>query len=193
ELYLAATDEAAAETAALGALATEAGMAPTALLDHCYALRGAHATRHLFALVAGLDATVPGEEELLADVRRGYDDALAAGLTGPLTNRLFSAALAAAKKVRAQTGIERCGVTVAAVAVEIARSALGDLSRRRMLVIGDGHDGELAAEALGAEGMRAAFLGGRRAASHARDGSGSRCGVVVSVGELANELWRADI
>src|ERR671928_1759849 len=102
ELYLAAADEAAAETAALGALAAEAGMAPTALLDHCYALRGAHATRHLFALVAGLDATVPGEEELEADVRRGYDEAREAGLTGPLTNRLFSAALAAGKKVRTQ-------------------------------------------------------------------------------------------
>jgi glutamyl-tRNA reductase len=187
EVYVAAADETAAETAALGALAAEAGMAPTTLLDHCYALRGSHAIRHLFTLVSGLDATVPGEEELLADVRRGYDDALAAGLTGPLTNRLFSAALAAGKKVRTETGIERCGVTIDAVAVEIAQSALGDLSRRRMLVIGDGSDGELAAQGLAAAGVRVAFLGGRRAAR------GAGCGVVVGIGELANELWRSDI
>jgi glutamyl-tRNA reductase len=187
ELYVAAADETAAESAALGALAAEAGMAPTALLDHCYALRGSHATRHLFTLVAGLDATVPGEEELLADVRCGYDEALAAGLTGPLTNRLFTAALAAGKKVRTQTGIDRCGVTVAAVALEVVRSALGDLSRRRVLVIGDGGDGELAAQELAAEGVRVAFTGARRPAS------GGGCGVVVGVAELANELWRSDI
>jgi glutamyl-tRNA reductase len=191
ELYLAVDDDASGETVALGALAAESRIACTDLVDYCYSLRGSGATRHLFAVTAGLDSMVLGESEIQGQVRRAYEDALQAGTTGPLTNRLFTAALAAGKRVRTETAIDRRGVTVGAAAVELAGSVLGDLGRRRMLVIGSGKSGELTAQALAGSGVRAVFVGGRR-----RDdalGAGSRFGVAVDEQDLPAELVRADI
>ena len=52
-----------------------------------------------------------GEAEVQGQVRRAYEAALEAGTTGPLTNRLFTAALQTGKRVRTETGIARERVT----------------------------------------------------------------------------------
>ena len=49
--------------------------------------------------------------------------------TGPLTNKLFRAALATGKRVRTETAISEGRSSVASVAVDLARDALGDLAR----------------------------------------------------------------
>ena len=48
---------------------------------------------------------IVGEAEVQGQVRRAYEAALAAGTTGPFTNRLFRAALQAGKRVRTETAI----------------------------------------------------------------------------------------
>ena len=72
-----------------------------------YAPRNCDAARHLFRVTAGLESMVLGEAEVQGQVKRAYEHALAAGTTGPLTNRLFTAALQAGKRVRTETGDRR--------------------------------------------------------------------------------------
>jgi glutamyl-tRNA reductase len=64
--------------------------------------------------------------------------------------------------VRTETGIGRSRVSVAGVAVQLARSMLGDLSTRSALVIGAGENGELTAEALHKQGVATVFVANRR-------------------------------
>jgi glutamyl-tRNA reductase len=71
---------------------------------------------------------IVGEAEVQGQVKRAYEAALAARTTGPLTNKLFRAALATGKRVRTDTAIGAGGASVASVAVEAARTALGDLA-----------------------------------------------------------------
>ena len=154
ELYLVSNDPVQAEADVLGRLATRAGIRPTDLAHVVYTPRNCDAARQLYRVAAGLESMIVGEAEVQGQVRRAYDLALAAGTTGPLTNRLFRAALEAGKRVRSQTGIGDRRVSVSTVAVELARDTVGDLSRRAVIVIGAGETSERTAQALATRASR---------------------------------------
>jgi glutamyl-tRNA reductase len=161
ELYLFAADPVEAETAALGVLAREAELRPTELLGLLYSHRGEDAARHLFSVTAGLDSMILGEFEIQGQVKRAYEMALVEGITGPVLNRLFRAALAAGRRARHETGISEKGLSLSSVAVELAQRTLGDLARRQVLVIGAGDTAELTARALHARGVETVFVANR--------------------------------
>ena len=76
------------------ACANRAGIRPTELADVVYSPRNCDAARQLYRVASGLESMIVGEAEVQGQVRRAYELALAAGTTGPMTNRLFRAALA---------------------------------------------------------------------------------------------------
>ncbi len=192
ELYLVVSDPVEAESTGLGVLTREAGIRPTELLGHLYSLRAEEAARHLLRVTAGLDSMILGEAEVQGQVKRAYELALVEGATGPVLNRLFRGALAAGGRARAETGIGEKGVSVPSVAVELARRALGDLSQRRVLVVGAGETAELVARALTARGVRTVFVANRhydRAIGLAQRFAGE----AVRFEQLPEQLAEADI
>src|SRR5437764_193164 len=192
ELHLVARDPVEAEGAALSALARQGGIRPTELSGRLYSLRDGDAVRHLFEVAAGLDSMIVGEAEVQGQVKRAYELALVEGVTGPISNRLFRDALAAGKRVRTETAIGRSRVSVAGVAVQLAKSMLGDLSARSALVIGAGENGELTAEALHHQGVATVFVANRR---HDRAiGLAERFGgTAVRFEDLPAQMLQADI
>jgi glutamyl-tRNA reductase len=162
EMYLVVDDAVDAESAALVSMARHASIRPTELVSAIYSLRDEEAVRHLFEVVAGLESMIVGEAEVQGQVKRAYELALVEGVTGPFSNRLFRDALAAGKRARTETGISRAQTSVSSVAVELGRTVLGDLETRRVLVIGAGENGELAARAFHDRGVQAVFVANRR-------------------------------
>ena len=138
ELYLVTADPVDAETAALAVLARQGEIRPTELTESLYSMRDQDAVRHLFSVAAGLDSMIIGEAEIQGQIKRAYELALVEGATGPIINRLFREALGAGKRVRTETGVGRAHVSVASVAVSLAARELGDLTARRVLVVGAG-------------------------------------------------------
>ena len=162
ELYVVVSDPVEAETTVLGMLARQAGLRPTELIDGIYSDRNCDAARHLYRVTSGLESMIVGEAEVQGQVKRAYEAALAARTTGPLTNKLFRAALATGKRVRTDTAIGAGGASVASVAVEAARAALGELATRHVLIIGAGETAELTARALTEQGVSTMFVANRR-------------------------------
>jgi glutamyl-tRNA reductase len=162
ELYFVTSDAVGAENEALGVLSRQADIRPTELLGHVYSLRDGEAVRHLFEVAAGLDSMIVGEAEVQGQVKRAYELALVEGVTGPVSNRLFRDALGTGKRVRTETAIGRSRVSVSSVAVELAEATLGDLTDRRVLIIGAGETGELTARALHEHGVETVFVANRR-------------------------------
>jgi len=192
ELYLLVTDPVEAESAVLGLLARRAGIRPTELLDGIYSLRNCDAARHLYRVASGLESMIVGEAEVQGQVKRAYEAALAARTTGPMTNKLFRAALATGKRVRTETAISAGRASVASVAVDAAHEALGDLTNRHVLLIGAGETAELTARALHDHGVTTMFIANRRrerAIALAQQFGGAS----GSFDALPSELARADI
>ncbi len=192
ELYLVVSDPVEAESTVLAMLASQAGIRPTELAPAIYAHRNCDAARHLFRVAAGLDSMIVGEAEIQGQVKRAYDAALAAEMAGPLTSRMFKAALATGKRVRTETSIGERRLSLSTVAVSLARELLGPLEGREVVVVGTGETSELTARALADGGVRTVFVATRRrdrALALARRYGGSS----VSFDELPQALERADI
>ncbi len=192
ELYVVVGEPVEAESRVLAMLASQAGIRPTALASAIYSHRNCDAARHLFRVTAGLESMIVGEAEIQGQVKRAYDAAIGKETVGPLTNRLFKAALATGKRVRSETGIGARSLSLPAVAVTLAREQLGALEGREVVIVGTGETGELTARALADSGVRTVFVATRRrdrALSLARRYGGS----TVSFDQLPEVLTRADI
>jgi glutamyl-tRNA reductase len=192
ELYVVASDPVQAESAVLTALARRAGIRPTELAEVMYFPRNCDAARQLYRVASGLESMIVGEAEVQGQVRRAYEAALAADTTGPLTNRLFSAALQTGRRVRSETSIGAGRTSVSTVAVELAKDVVGHLSDREVLIIGAGETSELTARALGTEGVSTIFVANRHA-DRARSMAERFGGTVLSLEHLPHQLETADI
>jgi glutamyl-tRNA reductase len=153
ELYVAAPNVEAAERAAVAALAEIEPEVEQAL----YRLRDHAAALHLFRVAAGLDSLIPGEGEILGQVRAAYE----AGTTGTLLDRVFRQALHAGRKVRAQTAIGESPASVSSAAAALAEQVFGNLDGRSILLVGAGKISEQAARNLLSRHARIAFVANR--------------------------------
>ncbi|HMJ33858.1 MAG TPA: glutamyl-tRNA reductase [Baekduia sp.] len=192
EVYLVG-DPVGAETELLTRLAQRAGTRPTELAEALYAPRNCDAARQLYRVVSGLESMIVGEAEIQGQAKRAYEAALEAGTTGPLTNRLFTAALQTGKRVRSETTIGEGRASVSSVAVGLARDVMGpELSSRDVVIIGAGETSELTARALAEQGVRTIFVANRHA-DRARSIAERFGGSVSSLHELPERLAEADI
>jgi glutamyl-tRNA reductase len=181
-----------AESDVLGLLAGRAGIRPTELAETIYSPRNCDAARQLYRVTAGLESMIVGEAEIQGQVRRAHEAALRADSSGPLTNRLFAAALTTGKRVRSETEIGASRVSVPSVAVDLALSVLSGLEGRHVVILGAGETSELMAQALADRGADTIFVANRhadRALSLAQRFGGS----VVGLEQLPEQLLQADI
>lgn len=192
EITVVVGDPVAAESELLGWLARRAGIRPTELGKVMYSPRNCDAARQLFRVTSGLESMIVGEAEVQGQVKRAYETALAAGTAGPLTSRLFTAALQTGKRVRTETKIAEGHASVSSVAVSLAAETLGDLADRHVVIIGAGETSELTARALAERGVTTMFVANRHA-DRARSLAERFGGEVAPFDRLPEQLEQADI
>jgi glutamyl-tRNA reductase len=137
------------ELAHHGGLGQESELAP-----FLYDKRGEDAVRHAFRVAASLESMVLGEPQILGQVKHAYDAAVAAGALKGTLGRCMHKAFTVAKRVRTETSIGAGTVSIASVAVDLARRIFGDLENHAVLLLGAGEMAEAAAKGL-SKGARA--------------------------------------
>ncbi len=148
ELIATAEDPDIAVEALIEAMASIHGLNSDSLRQFLYVKRGEDAVRHVFRVASSLDSMVLGEPQILGQVKDGYSRAAGVQATGPVLNRLLHRAFFTAKRVRTETGIGYAAVSVAYVAVELAKKILGELRGKSVVLVGAGEMAELAARHL---------------------------------------------
>src|SRR5205085_8078648 len=131
----------------------------TPLGDAHYRLRDRAGAIHLIRVAPGLDSMVPGEGEILGQVRTAFE----VGAAGPFLDRLFRQALHAGRKARAQTAIGESPASVSSAAAALAAQVFGALRGRTIVLLGAGKVSELAARNLLSRGARIAVVANRSA------------------------------
>jgi glutamyl-tRNA reductase len=94
---------------------------------------------HLFQVAAGLKSVVPGEFEILGQLRRALELAVEEQSAGNEVTDIFQRAIASGRRVRAETAISRGTTSFAQAAASAAMDELGsDLSGAHVVVLGAG-------------------------------------------------------
>ncbi len=113
-----------------------------------FVLKDRKAVFHIFKVASSLDSMVIGEPQIVYQFKEAFFMAKEIRTSGKILNRLFEKALKASKRVRTETKIGRNAVSVSYVSVELAKRIFGDLKKARVLLVGAGEMGELAAHYL---------------------------------------------
>jgi len=162
------------------------------LNKHLYEYNEQEAVRHLFRVAASLDSMVVGEPQILGQVKEAYATARAVGAVRAQLDQLVTRAFAVAKRVRTETAVGSSSVSIASVAVELAKKIFGNLQGKHVYLVGAGKMSELAARHLMAHGCASIFVANRtydRAVSLAYKFKGH----AIHFEDLHNTCDRADI
>jgi glutamyl-tRNA reductase len=120
--------------------------------------RDIDAISHLFRVVSGMESMVVGETQIGGQVKRSYEEGIRLGFVGSQFHRIFQKAFKVAKKIRAQTEVGRLAVSIPSIGVKLAENVLGNLSTKKVGILGLGEIGKVAAEYFGSTQPEKLFL-----------------------------------
>jgi len=135
-------------TALLDRLHAVTGVDPQDLDGALEVLSGEDAVRHLFAVAAGLESRLIGEDEILGQVRTAVRVADREGTPTPLLRELFQWAVRTGRRARRAAGLAEGRISLAHRAVEVLEERLHPLHGRTVLLLGSGHMAGRVVEAL---------------------------------------------
>ncbi|HEX3907896.1 MAG TPA: glutamyl-tRNA reductase [Mycobacteriales bacterium] len=173
-------------------LAAHTGVALDALTTHLYVHYEDRAVQHLFAVAAGMDSMVVGEQQILGQLRAALAVARAEHTVGRALSPLIEQALRVGKRAHAETGIDRAGRSLVTVGLDLAAAAIGDLRGLRAAVVGAGSMSALAATGLRDRGVADLVVVNRTPARAARLAAAVG-GRALPLGSLAEAVSGADV
>lgn len=191
ELYAAAPEPPRAEADLKRFWVEQRGVSARDFEPYLYHLVGGEAVEHLFAVACGMDSAIIGEPQILGQVREALRCGLEHRSMGRVLSALFRKAITTGRRARTETGIGRNAATISYAAVEVARKTFGDLRSSRVLLVGAGKMGELAAKNLLHKGVARIAVVGRTAERAKQLALG--CGSVVALSRLEDALHGCDI
>ena len=104
---------------------------------------------------------VVGEPQILGQIKEAYAVARAMGTINSQLDALLTRAFAVAKKIRSETAVGASAVSVASIAVDLAKKIFGSLQGRTVFLVGAGKMSELAARYLLAQGAGSILVANR--------------------------------
>ncbi|MCM8819520.1 MAG: glutamyl-tRNA reductase [Candidatus Omnitrophica bacterium] len=131
------------------------------IFPYLYLYKNKDAIGHLFSVSCGLDSLILGETQILGQVKSAFIEAKNAGFTDNYLDKVFSAAIAFAKRIHSQTEISKGKISIGSVAIDFIKEKLGNFVDKTVIIIGTGKVGELVLKYLENEKSRVIFVANR--------------------------------
>ena len=123
-------------------------ISPEAAADCFITHSGQAAAQHLMEVACGLHSQILGEGQIITQVRKAWELAQQAESADAALSALFRCAVTAGKRARTQVSISRHAPSLGTRCRDVLAQELGSLAGKKILVIGNGQMGRLAAELL---------------------------------------------
>jgi glutamyl-tRNA reductase len=166
-------------------LSRHSGIPVQELTGNLYVHYEDRAVQHLLAVSSGLESVVVGEDQIIGQVRSALKLADDQGTLGRSLRDLGRLALRTGKRARAETGIDRLGLSLVSVGIERAVGS-GDLSGVNVLVVGAGAMSGLAVATAARAGAAKITVANRTRQKAERLASGIAKGVARAVADFTD-------
>jgi len=174
-------------------LSRHSGIAQAELTPCLYVHYEDRAVQHLLAVASGLDSMVVGEDQIIGQVRTAVKSAEEHQAMGRVLRDLGRVALRAGKRARAETGIDRMGLSLVTVGIELALEQLRqEIKDTRVLVVGAGTMSGLAVATAARQGA-ARLVVANRTRARAERLAASAGAEVADLADLAGEIAAAGL
>jgi glutamyl-tRNA reductase len=179
-------------------LSRYSGIPATELTSSLYVHYEDRAVQHLLAVSCGLESMVVGEDQILGQVRTALKRADDHGTLGRSLRDLGRLALRTGKRARAETGIDRLGLSLVSVGIDLAVGQLevpvktARLAGLHVLVVGAGAMSGLAVATAARAGAERVAVANRTRAKAERLAAGVG-GVVADFADLPTAIAQADL
>ena len=122
---------------------------------------GSEALLHLLRLASGLESMIIGEDQILGQLQKTFEEAKRYGTIGPILQRVFERAIRTGKAARLRTQINKGAVSIGSIAVNLLEEYIGDLKNKKILLIGAGQLAALVGKALATRKTATIFVANR--------------------------------
>ena len=173
-------------------LAQYSAVAEAELTPSLYVHYEDRAAQHLLAVASGLDSMVVGEDQILGQVRSALNKGRDMGTIGRGLSDLGRAALRAGKRARAETGIDRLGLSVVSVGLDMALAGR-DPRELDVLVVGAGAMSGLTVATVARKGVKKVVVANRTRARAERLTAAIPGAEVADLDDLSAAIERADL
>jgi glutamyl-tRNA reductase len=173
-------------------LAQYSGLPEAELTPSLYVHYEDRAAQHLLAVASGLDSMVVGEDQILGQVRSALNQGRGTGTIGRGLSDLGRAALRAGKRARSETGIDRLGLSVVSVGLDLAFAGR-DPRELDVLVVGAGAMSGLTVATVARKGAKKVIVANRTRAHAERLAAGAPNAEVADLKDLAAAIADADL
>ena len=180
-------------------LAQYSGIPAAVLTGSLYVHYEDRAVQHLLAVASGLDSMVVGEDQILGQVRTALRVAGEHGTLGRSLRDLGRLALRSGKRARAETGIDRLGISLVSVGTQLAAEQLGLsqgsgslLAGQHVLIVGAGAMSGLAVATAARSGASRVTVANRTRSKAERLAAGVG-GVVADFAALPGAIAESDL
>lgn len=153
ELYCVGDEAASLQAAMMAYLCEHYEIPADELQPYCYILTEEDAIRHLLRVSSGLESLVLGEDQILGQVTRAGEAAMASKTSRATLNRLFSHASYTGKRARTHTAINQNTTSVSHAAGHLIAQHYGQVEGIQVLILGAGEMAELALQAMQMQGF----------------------------------------
>ncbi|MEJ7589741.1 MAG: glutamyl-tRNA reductase, partial [Ferruginibacter sp.] len=106
-----------------------------------YIKKGHKAIEHLFEVAAGLDSQILGDYEVVGQIRQAVKFSKENNFIGAYMERLVNEVLQSSKLIRTTTALSGGTVSVSFAAIQYIKEKLGDVTNKKILLIGTGKIG----------------------------------------------------
>jgi glutamyl-tRNA reductase len=173
-------------------IAKRTGFDRDRLVDHLRVRYDEAAVMHLMSVACGLESVVPGETQVLGQVRTALRQAQDEGTAGRRLNALVQSALRTGKRVHTETQVAAAGASVVSAGLDLVRDHVDGFAGRHAVVVGAGAMGVLAAATLRREDVATLTIV-NRTVEHAERIAATHGGTAAGLDRLAELVGQADV